>query len=101
MNREIIVFGGSGFLGSYVADALSEKGNNVTIFDLKISPYLRPDQKMVKGDIRDSAHVLEAVKGKEIVYHFAGLSFCRFMLDFFSPAALIILASHHFGGSNS
>ena len=74
MNREIIVFGGSGFLGSYVADALSEKGNNVTIFDLKISPYLRPDQKMVKGDIRDSAHVLEAVKGKEIVYHFAGLS---------------------------
>jgi UDP-glucose 4-epimerase len=29
---------------------------------------------MVKGDIRDYDAVLEAVKGKDIVYHFAGLS---------------------------
>ena len=50
MNKEIIVFGGSGFLGSHVADVLSEQGNNVTVFDLKASPYLRPDQKMVQGN---------------------------------------------------
>jgi UDP-glucose 4-epimerase len=74
MNKEIIVFGGSGFLGSHVADALSEQGNNVTIFDLKASPYLRPDQKMVQGDIEDFELTCEVVKGKDIVYHFAGLS---------------------------
>ena len=74
MNKEIIVFGGSGFLGSHVADTLSEQGNSVTIFDLKTSPYLRRDQKMVQGDIEDSELVFEVVKGKNIIYHFAGLS---------------------------
>ncbi len=74
MNKEIIVFGGSGFLGSHVADALSEQGNKVTIFDLKVSPYLRSDQKMVQGDIEDSELIFEVVKGKDVVYHFAGLS---------------------------
>ena len=74
MNKEIIVFGGSGFLGSHVADALSERGNNVTIFDLNVSPYLRPDQKMVQGDIEDLDLIVEVVKGKDLIYHFAGLS---------------------------
>lgn len=74
MNKEIIVFGGSGFLGSHVADALSEQGNNVTIFDLKASPYLRPDQKMVQGSIEDSELIMEVVKGKDLIYHFAGLA---------------------------
>jgi UDP-glucose 4-epimerase len=74
MNKEIIVFGGSGFLGSHVADALSEQGNKVTIFDLKASPYLRPDQKMVQGDIEDLDLIFDVVKRKDIIYHFAGLS---------------------------
>ena len=29
----IIVFGGSGFLGSYVAEQLTSEGHHVTIFD--------------------------------------------------------------------
>ena len=35
MNKKnkIIVFGGSGFLGSHVADSLSDQGYKVTIFD--------------------------------------------------------------------
>jgi UDP-glucose 4-epimerase len=74
VKKEVIVFGGSGFLGSHVADVLSERGHNVTIFDVKESPYLRPDQKLIKGDIGDYGQVLEAMKGKEVVYHFAGLA---------------------------
>ena len=31
----IIVFGGSGFLGSHVADVATENGHDVTIFDLQ------------------------------------------------------------------
>jgi len=33
-----LVTGGSGFLGSHVADALTEAGHQVTIFDTKPSP---------------------------------------------------------------
>ena len=54
MKRErVVVFGGSGFLGSHVADTLSDKGYEVTIFDLKSSPYLRDDQEMVVGNTLD------------------------------------------------
>lgn len=69
---QIVVFGGSGFLGSHVADKLSDDGHNVTIFDLKKSSYLRPDQIFTEGDILDPKAVTNAIKGKEIVYNFAG-----------------------------
>ena len=32
---KILVTGGSGFLGSHVADTLTEKGHNVIIYDKK------------------------------------------------------------------
>ena len=47
--QKILVTGGSGFLGSHVADALSDAGHVVTIFDRRTSDYLRPSQRMVVG----------------------------------------------------
>jgi len=72
--RSAVVFGGSGFLGSHVADALSEAGFAVTVFDTKPSPYLRPDQQGMVGDILDADQVSGAVKGCEVVYNFAGIA---------------------------
>jgi UDP-glucose 4-epimerase len=69
-----IVFGGSGFLGSYVADELSEQGYEVVIYDRQISPYLRKDQKMVVGDILDREKVAGCVKGCDYAYSFAGIA---------------------------
>ena len=43
----IMVTGGSGFLGSHIADALTDAGHNVFIFDIEPSIYLKKDQKMV------------------------------------------------------
>ena len=74
MGQQVIVFGGSGFLGSHVADSLSDRGYKVTLFDKTPSPYIRPDQRMIVGDILDSFKVKKAIEGQEIVYHFAGLS---------------------------
>jgi UDP-glucose 4-epimerase len=70
----IIVFGGSGFLGSHVADALTAAGHTVTIFDWRQSEFLKPTQRMVIGDILSEEVVRQAMQGQEVVYNFAGLA---------------------------
>lgn len=69
-----IVFGGSGFVGSHVADALSAAGHEVTIFDLRPSPWLRPDQQFVQGDILDQQAVVRVIAPQSAVCNFAGLA---------------------------
>lgn len=70
----ILVTGGSGFLGSHVADALSDAGHIVTVFDRTESPYLRHDQAMSVGDLMDPQHLNRIVKNNDVVYHFAGIA---------------------------
>jgi UDP-glucose 4-epimerase len=70
----IMVTGGSGFLGSHVADALSDAGHLVTVFDLCPSPYIRPDQTMHMGDLMELRDVEASVQGMDVVYHFAGIA---------------------------
>lgn len=77
----ITVIGGSGFLGSHVADKLSEAGHTVRIFDRKISPWLRPDQEMIVGDLLDVATLEKSIDGSDIVYHFAALADLNDALD--------------------
>lgn len=69
-----IVFGGAGFLGSHVADALQDAGHDVTIFDIKRSPHRRAGQREIIGDILDEAAVARAVSGHDVVYNFAGFA---------------------------
>ncbi|MCI0395259.1 MAG: NAD(P)-dependent oxidoreductase [Chloroflexi bacterium] len=71
---KVAVTGGSGFLGSHVAAALTDQGYEVVIFDRRPSSYLLPGQKMVVGDIREPAAVEEALAGCEVVYHLAALA---------------------------
>ena len=71
---KILVTGGSGFLGSHVADALSDASHEVTIFDIRNSPYLRPDQRMIVGNILDQELLDKVVKRQDVVYHFAGIA---------------------------
>ena len=74
VGNNAVVFGGTGFLGSHVADVLTERGFDVTIFDLRESKYLKHGQNMVIGDILDSSKVQEVVDGADIVFHFAGVA---------------------------
>jgi len=73
-SKKAIVFGGSGFLGSHVAEVLTNNGYDVAIFDLVDSPYKKSSQLMIVGDILEQEKVREAVKGYDYVYNFAGIS---------------------------
>ena len=63
----VCVIGGSGFLGSHVADALSASGHQVCIYDRRTSSWLRGDQEMVTGDLLDVDRLSSAISGAEYV----------------------------------
>lgn len=68
------VIGGSGFIGSHVADQLSQKGYQVRIFDLQKSPWKSPDQEMIIGDLLDNDFLSKVIAGSDVVYNFAALA---------------------------
>jgi UDP-glucose 4-epimerase len=70
----VLVSGGAGFLGSFVADALTAAGHRVTVFDRNPSPYLSPGQHEVVGDILDENLVRGLVTDHDVVYNYAGIA---------------------------
>ncbi len=72
--KRALVTGGSGFLGSHIADTLTEQGYGVTLFDRSPSAHRRDDQKMVVGDILDAAALEPAVADADYIFHLAGLA---------------------------
>lgn len=74
MAKKVLVVGGSGFLGSHVADELTEKGYEVTIFDRKKSTWINDNQKFIESDLLDREHVIKSLEGFNFVIHFAGIA---------------------------
>jgi len=70
----VLVTGGSGFLGSHIADRLTARGFTVALFDRRPSPYLQPNQEMVIGDILDPQALQAVVSGCDTVFHLAALA---------------------------
>ncbi|WP_456367001.1 NAD-dependent epimerase/dehydratase family protein [Thermococcus sp.] len=75
----VLVTGGAGFIGSHLVDALMETGNEVRVLDDlsagsldNIKRWLNNERfEFIKGDMRDSGTVKEAVEGVEAVFHLA------------------------------
>jgi len=72
--KNVLVIGGSGFMGSHTADILSENGNKVSILDKSPSPWLRCDQNMIVGDAMDSDILESSMQDVDCVYYFAGIA---------------------------
>ncbi len=80
-NKNVLVTGGAGFIGSNLCEALLQNNNTVTCLDnfitgnkKNISSHLEnPKFKLIEGDIRDLKDCEAAVKGNEIVLHQAAL----------------------------
>lgn len=68
----ILVTGGSGFIGSNIVDELSKNDLEVTVFDKK-KPN-RGDIKFIKGDITSFKQLKKAMRDMEYVYHLAAFS---------------------------
>jgi len=72
MSKNVLVTGGSGFIGSHVVDFLVKKKYNVTTFDL--SPPIRKNVKFIKGNILDKNCLQFALKNIDFVFHLAAVS---------------------------
>ena len=72
--KKVLVIGGAGFLGSHVADTLTAQGYLVSIFDYEKSKYLQTSQTMIIGDISDRASIRNAIKGMDVIFHFAAVA---------------------------
>ena len=69
----ILITGGSGFVGSQLADYLSAKGHKVTIYDLKKSKWLNSKQIFIQGSLF-SKNLIKAIKNQDVIYNFAAIS---------------------------
>ena len=72
--KKVVIFGGSGFLGSYVADELSCRGYKVIIADLVESKYLKKEQEFRKVDILNIKEIESVLKDVSIVYNFSAVA---------------------------
>ena len=79
--KKIIIFGGCGFLGSWIVKSFLLKGYNISIFDLKIQKELLSyvvgkdinKIKFIQGDITNYDQVQEATSKMDHVINLAGL----------------------------
>ncbi len=70
--KDVLVTGGSGFLGRPIVDELVAAGNNVRT--LQRGPSQAGPAAARSGDVRDAAAVAAAMDGVEVVIHAAGLA---------------------------
>lgn len=72
--KQITILGGSGFLGSHLADELTRRNYKVKILDIKKSKYLKKSQSMVIGNINNIKDLTNSIKGSSYVFNFAALA---------------------------
>jgi UDP-glucose 4-epimerase len=72
--KKIVVFGGSGFLGSYIVDELTGRGYKVIIADIHPPKYLQKSQLFKQVDILNIENIQEVIKEANIVYNFVAVA---------------------------
>jgi dTDP-L-rhamnose 4-epimerase len=79
MSKQVLITGGAGFVGSHLADGLLRSGHAVRVLDHLTQQvhqgerpeYLTTDVELIVGDVRDANQVKEALRGVDVVFHFA------------------------------
>ena len=80
MSETILITGGAGFIGRFVADELLRRGHRVRVLDSLIEQVhghverpegLDPEVELIRADIRDGDAVARALEGADSVIHLA------------------------------
>lgn len=75
-----LVTGGAGFIGSHIATALAERGDEVSVFDNLSTgtrenlAHLGSKVDLIEGDLLDRDAVDQAVSDVDVIYHQAALA---------------------------
>ena len=74
-SKSAVVFGGSGFIGSYVVAELVERGWRVIIADLNVPPEELEFEDYVVCDLTNKESLVDVIPVEtDVVYNFAGMS---------------------------
>ena len=73
MMANVVVIGGSGFIGSHVVDVMMEAGHAVKVIDRTVRPHRR-DVDFADVDLRDLAGLTAATRGADHVFHLGAVS---------------------------
>jgi dTDP-L-rhamnose 4-epimerase len=80
LSETVLITGGAGFIGRFVADELLRRGNRVRVLDSLIEQVhgnsdrpagLDPEVELIRADVRDGDAVARALKGVDSVVHLA------------------------------
>ena len=80
--KHVLITGGAGFIGINTAYYYLGRGDKVTIFDnlsrkgtainLKSLQKKYPKVDFIKGDVKEVEEVGKVIRGKDVIFHFAG-----------------------------
>lgn len=70
---QILVTGGSGFIGQHLVSELVGRGRQVRVLDVRLPSRALPSVEYIQGSVLDAEIVRTAVTGVSEVYHLAGL----------------------------
>ena len=73
-DKNVLVTGGNGFVGSFVVERLLKEGANVSVVSRtqkKFLSHVENDVKFVKGDLLNRDDALKACKDQDFVFHLA------------------------------
>jgi dTDP-L-rhamnose 4-epimerase len=99
MSEKVLVTGGAGFIGSFLVDALLEKGYAVRIYDALVPQvhgpeqalpaYLNREAEFIRGDVRDRDGLVKALHSVDIVFHLAaavGVGQSMYQIQYYTEA---------------
>jgi nucleoside-diphosphate-sugar epimerase len=97
---QIVVFGGSGFIGSHVVDLLLQGGYSVTVVSRRSDGAAVPGLQHIHCDIADNGRVRTIIQSASVVLHLAmggGPAWSDYQRDFVDATRNIAQASRDVG----